>query len=402
MSQSKRLVDTLVERMQSMESSIMLSRKNLVELQEAHHAKSAPLQLCKWRLERRAGRPKRELKRDNFEIALDQEKEVLEDAQRKLKDSIRKTDNMIQTLVKGHDDLKHDLQVKSHALDIDADCVGAAHTWGHSTAHPPLEDPATDCVHQLPVAILYENRHQEQEHRRQYDTVKRIAKAKKCEQVAQALRDESCNVMKTTASACATAQMHVQRKMLDNINELNHMRQRLNQAIAQSNQKIQQTTGCLQVTAGEIASHNHPMNLTNTRLKLRGQRPERENIADPVKDALDQQMSSLQRNLENLEQRHVDEKTALQRLQHEKAELEADLADKTKALYIDVECQKKAENVMSSFQSPEATKKAMKHTLLSLGTTYPLTKGRPAEMPNLGSSGKARMSMTARGALSAR
>merc|ERR1719443_1065752 len=128
----------------------MESRKNLVELQEAHHAKKAPLQLCDWRLERRTARPEREKKRDNFEIALDTEKEVLENAQKQLEASIKKTDAMIQGLVKTHELLKHDLQVKAKSLAIDQDCVQAADSWGTMTSHAPLEDAATEETSNLP------------------------------------------------------------------------------------------------------------------------------------------------------------------------------------------------------------------------------------------------------------
>jgi tektin-3 len=356
----------------------MESRKSLVDLQEAYHAKKAPLQLCDWRLERRAARPEREKKRDNFEVALDTEKEVLDDAQKKLAVSIKKTDQMIQSLVKTHEILKHDLQVKSKAMAIDQDCIQAAHSWGTMTRHAPLE-AASEENSSLPVAILYSNRHEEQEHRRQYDTVNRVKAAKKQEMAAEALRAESVKVMQATSSACNAAQLKVQRTMQDNIDELQTMRKRLQHAIEQSNQKINQTNSTLRQTAAEISSHNAPCNLASTRLKLRGQRPERENISDPVRDALDQQMASLQKNMESLDVRHNHEKDALQKLAAEKSSLEADLTDKMKALYIDLECQKKSLPGLSSYQSPADTKKAMTRTLNSLGASYPITQALGAK-----------------------
>jgi len=387
MGQTKRLVDSLGERLHSVEGSIMESRKNLVDLQEQWHAKKAPLQLVDWRLERRAARPEREKKRDNFEIALDNEKEVLTEAQKRLQVSIKKTDQMIQSLVKTHEILKHDLQVKSKAMAIDADCVQAADSWGMQTRHAPLADAATEESSSLPVAILYSNRHEEQEHRRQYDTVNRVKAAKKLEAAAEALRADSVNVMKATSSACNAAQMKVQRTMQDNIDELQTMRKRLQFSIEQSNAKIDQTNHTLKCTAAEISSHNAPCNLAQTRLKLRGQRPERESISDPVRDALDQQMASLTKNMDQLDTRHTHEKEALMKLHQEKQSLEADLSDKMKALYIDLECQKKSIQGMSTFQSTMDTKKAMARTLNSLGASYPMTqaagaRGGPMKSPS--------------------
>merc|ERR1719160_1455418 len=123
--------------------------------------------------------------------------------------------------------------------------------------------------------------------------------------------------MKSTASACNAAQLKVQRTMQDNIGELQHMRKRLENAIAQTQGKIDQTNSTMRQTAAEISSHNAPCNLAQTRLKLRGQRPERENISDPVRDALDQQMQSLQKNMDHLDMRHNNEKEALQKLAQE-------------------------------------------------------------------------------------
>merc|ERR1719388_527868 len=162
--------------------------------------------------------------------------------------------------------------------------------------------------------MLYSNRHEEQEHRRQYDTVNRCKAAKKQEESAQALRADSEKVMKATQSACKAAQLKVQRTMQDNIGELQSMRKRLQSAIEQSNTKMMQTTDTMRQTATELSSHNAPCNLAQTRLKLRGQRPERENISDPVRDALDQQMQSLQKNMEHLDMRHNNEKDALMQL----------------------------------------------------------------------------------------
>merc|ERR1719498_1484038 len=130
------------------------------------------------------------------------------------------------------------------------------------------------------------------------------------------------------------------------------MRKRLQHAISQSCAKIDQTNATLRQTASELSSHNAPCNLAQTRLKLRGQRPERENISDPVRDALDQQVQALQKNMEHLDMRHNNEKDALQTLAGQKATLEADLSDKMKALYIDLECQRKTVQSLSSYQSP--------------------------------------------------
>merc|ERR1719420_875442 len=115
--------------------------------------------------------------------------------------------------------------IKKKAMAIDGDCMDAAAHWGYGkTRHAALEDSATPELSMLPVAPLYGgSRHEEQEHRRQYDTVNRAKAAKKLEQEAQALNAESERVIQMTASACNTAQVKVQRANQENINELNTM-----------------------------------------------------------------------------------------------------------------------------------------------------------------------------------
>merc|ERR1711904_153510 len=154
------------------------------------------------------------------------------------------------------------------------------------------------------------------------------------------------------------------------------MLNRLRNAHDQTIGKIPETTYTMKATGQEIASLVAPLNLVDTRIRLRGQRPERENISDPVTNAMAQQKESLQKNKDALENTHNNEQQALRTLEHKKAELAADIQDKTKALYIDLECQKKNTTGFSHHQSPAATKKFMSQTLSSMGATYPMGSKR--------------------------
>merc|ERR1719446_357678 len=81
-----RIIDKLDHRTKSMEGCITGLKQSHGHLLEAIKAKDQPLSLCSWRREQREKRPLRENVRDSVEAALEAEKSVLIDAQRKLND----------------------------------------------------------------------------------------------------------------------------------------------------------------------------------------------------------------------------------------------------------------------------------------------------------------------------
>merc|ERR550514_1134097 len=92
---TSQLAQLLQDRINSVNTSITLSKQSLGALQMSHQATLAPLQLCTWRQEQRLQRPERELVRDPCEIALEEEKDVLMDAREKLATNAGKTEQMI-------------------------------------------------------------------------------------------------------------------------------------------------------------------------------------------------------------------------------------------------------------------------------------------------------------------
>jgi len=385
---TKRMVDLLRERIRSLEASISLSKRRCVELQEASNAKKAPLQLCSSRLDmRHRERPRREAKRDGFEISLDEEKQTLVLAQKTLNDKARRTDLMIQDMVKVHAGLMEDLKMKTHALHIDLDCVQAASSMGKQTFHAPceeLQEPTSASLPASPASVRYSNHPEEQENRRQIDTMDRLRRAKKREEEAQKLREDSEALMQQTEQQCIAANGRMNEQMNKNISELQNMIQRVRGTIHNQEDRISKLVEVLARTADEMASHNAPCDLLRTRMNLRAQRFAQENIHDPVKDALDKQAATLQKNLSHLEGRQENEKQAMAQLQRGLAEMNADLFDKAKALETDLHCKNILKVYdMSAYQSEGKKKKAMARTLAGLGADTVLKAGGGATMPDL-------------------
>jgi len=372
---SKGMVNDLRDRIRSVESSIALSKKNNVALHEASHAKKAPLELCDSRLDlRHRERPLSESKRDYFEIALSEEKDILSWSIQMLNEQACKTDNVIQDLAALQAELMEDLKVKTHALQIDQDCVQAASNMnryrrGHHDA---------PCDELLNPGSMGGDHPEQQEGGRKLDMMDRIRCAKQREEEAQQIRAESDQLMMHTEQQCSSHNVRMNEEMNNNISELNQMIQRLRQGICHQQDRIGRTMEVLGRTSGEMIGHNAPVGLVKNRLNMRGQRYERENIHDPVRAALDTQFTSLQKNLGHLQVRQDNERSAHDELQQTLREMEADLADKTKALETDMHCKNILKSVdMASFQSWSMAK-----TLGGLGGSS-INSGQHMMLPDL-------------------
>lgn len=332
----------------------------------SHQATLAPLQLCTWRQEQRSQRPERELVRDPCEIALEEEKDVLLDAREKLSSHADKTERMIKSLIKSLDDLNVDLTNKSHSLSIDQKCIGSMHkSWptaggsggaavprspkgGLSNAGlmslPPISGGGTLGPPDLNLTCHGGTGHthvawnMQQEENRQQMTIQLVEKGKDLERAAQALREDSDNLIQKVCADSAYAKAQVDSMLARRIEETTSLKDQLTQAIADTAASIQKMMHCNSLTRDNLDSHNEPSDLVATRSGLRGKRMPRENIGDPVKTALDKHAESLRENHNHLIERHQHETATLKQLQQIKALCESDLADKTAALAIDTRC----------------------------------------------------------------
>eukprot|EP00746_Dinoflagellata_sp_MGD_P111874 gnl/MRDRNA2_/MRDRNA2_48689_c0_seq1.p1 gnl/MRDRNA2_/MRDRNA2_48689_c0~~gnl/MRDRNA2_/MRDRNA2_48689_c0_seq1.p1 ORF type:complete len:488 (+),score=119.51 gnl/MRDRNA2_/MRDRNA2_48689_c0_seq1:213-1466(+) len=396
-SQSQGLVKLLKEQIQALKDTVSFTHVSHVEIQEAIDAKKAPLELCTWRLERRAGRPPSELKRDNFEIALEQEKQALMNAKQRLQRCAEKTSEMVRSLGRSLKDLEEDLAAKKQALQIDQDCVNAG--AGRRVKTAPLQDSTTDILAeaQQPEEVVYSMTHAHREEKRQFDTTVRIQKARKCEQAAKVLKDECALLIKSIAEACTASHANTQKRMAESIEELRGVRKNLQHALEATQHKSSLTATNMSATANAIGKQDGPFNLALTRRKLRQQRNTREKIDDLVSNALDNQAANMQRNMNSLLNRHDAEKATLERLHADRAKLEVDCQDKVKALLIDLDCEKKCLEDCPSYQTQGMHKKFVKEKLASLGVTMPPDRFPSQSAPSAAMYGfKTRRAMTAR------
>eukprot|EP00746_Dinoflagellata_sp_MGD_P168223 gnl/MRDRNA2_/MRDRNA2_99499_c0_seq1.p1 gnl/MRDRNA2_/MRDRNA2_99499_c0~~gnl/MRDRNA2_/MRDRNA2_99499_c0_seq1.p1 ORF type:complete len:464 (+),score=95.45 gnl/MRDRNA2_/MRDRNA2_99499_c0_seq1:99-1490(+) len=333
---SAQLVDILEERIRSVTTSIQRTQASLGALQTAHRAKETPLNLCVYRQTTRAKRPQREMIRDPFEIALEEEKETLLSAQDRLSQAMRNTEQTIKCLNDSLKELSHDHEVKTHSLQIDKQCQGKSHSIWPAVTSTGVPNPKQGSEASAP----YAGWHAGAEDKRQQDTLERNNCAKEKESHASQLRDDNDVLIAATTQECLDARNNVETKMRERIAEVQTKRRDLEMSIADTQQKIEAMTQCRALTDSEIRSHEEPENILKHRMELRTTRHTEENISDPVTTEMLEQQHSLKQSRAMLDRRKEEERQSMAMLLKTKQDLQADLADKTTALHLDLECQK--------------------------------------------------------------
>jgi len=337
-----RLIDTLQKRADSLESSIQQQQNSLANLEAALRAKDPPMQLCMHRMEQRERRPLREQVRDNPEVALESEKSVLTDTQRKLSEAMKRTKAMIHELEGRLAEVRHDLSHKHQALGIDETCLRTTQR-SHQTILELAKSPMSPRG-RLPLARrsataqvgLQESSRNELN--RQQEAVRLSQAAASTEEAAKLQRDDNKVLIARCQKAADDARARTEHALQERINENQQMRRRLEGEIKETTGKIDHTKNTISETRAQIKALEEPMDLTTTCSSFRKQRATREHINDPVTSSIAEHQVMVIRARNELVGHHEAEKSNLQELNERRERLKDDMRDKTAALHIDLNC----------------------------------------------------------------
>lgn len=346
---SHRLIEKLVGRCKSVDDSIATMKQSHAATVNALRCKDAPLALCLWRMEQREKRPLREHVRDHVELALEEERVVLIDTQRKLNDAIKMTLSMVALLEGKKEELKYDLDQKQQALSVDELCLRTTNRSWHSSASsnmsPPLSSRSSAAGSRLPSArarSVGATASAEESHRnevqRQQDARRLNHSAQSREEAAGELREDNARLIARCDKVAQEATAKTERALQDRVNEIQQMRRRLESEVRETKKKEEHTKATISETRSQIASLEEPMALCSTHSSWRKQRACKEQIVDPVETRLEEQKRQLMRTTEELRHHRQEEKAILTELQDHMERLKEDLRDKTAALNIDLNC----------------------------------------------------------------
>jgi chromosome segregation ATPase len=348
---SNKLIAKLNKRADSLNKSIRQSRQSLTDLEAALRAQDQPLQVCMWRMASRERRPLRELVRDVVEVALESEKALIMDNQKRLTDGIKKTKAMIESLEDNLHEVQHDIDIKTQALSIDERCLrtaqrsyqnvierippSAADTTGQTGQTGAL--PSLSRVPRYQPAIHLSSMNEEDRH----NAAERInIVAANREEVAKKLREDCEQLCQQCIRAQQEALAKTKQSTQDRIKENHEVCNRLDKELRETDGKIDRTEKSLAETKTQIKALEEPADLLATCGSWRVQRATREHINDPVTTRLKEHQMTVRQAHEDLISHKERENMILRDLQQRRERLREDLKDKTAALQIDRNCLK--------------------------------------------------------------
>lgn len=340
---SYRLLEKLQKRAESLEASVQKMGTSQAFVEKGLRDKDAPLQLCAWRLEQREKRPLREQVRDNVEIALEEEKAVLMDTQRRLSDAAKRSKAMVAELSQALDEVRHDIEQKLQALSVDEMCLRSTERSMHAVLErtpPPPSARSRGSPNKLKMSrhqVALQESSKNEVHRQQ--DCERLNRA--CiqrEDAAKALREENAKLVQRCETAAHEAAARSMKRLQERVHDNQAMRRRLETELRETQEKIDHTKGTMSQTKYQIKALEEPIDLTSSCAAWRKQRAHKEHIADPVSTALQEHRVTVLQAQRELINHHQSEKGHLKELQDRRERLKEDLRDKTASLHIDVTC----------------------------------------------------------------
>lgn len=336
---SRALLDTLKKRSDSLMASIQHTRASLADVTTAYNAKNPPLQKCQWRMEQRGTRPHREKVRDVVELALESERDILNQTKVSLSDAAEKTKYMIDRLETKLAEVRQDIGHKAQALSVDELCLKTTKTslqtakMHHRPPWPgtsPMQTPtgAQDDLSETGTNELMR-------HTKVGDL---DVGAVDLERAAKALREDNEGNIAQCKAMAEEAAAKTERATQERLEENRRMRWRLEDEIRETNNRINHTTQTIGETNYQIEAMEEPMAHNSTCTSWRTQRVNPEQIQDPVSASLGEHYNVTVAARSDLMRHNQAENFHLNELHTRRQQLIDDLNDKTSAHHIDTKC----------------------------------------------------------------
>lgn len=367
---SQEMVEVMSHNVSSVCSSLESLKQSHLQLLAALKAKEVPYALCAWRMGQRERRPLRENVRDPVAVALEEERAMLANVDKKLNDNVKKTQIMRSALENQRDLLQNNRDQKFQALKVDELCLQAAtgcsnviaqaspqgmfsrpitpstpagrpRTGGSVGSRPPsrgfINSPRRPIsyigVPETSVCPGHVN-----EINRQKEARRMKSEAANKGQAAAALRDENRRLVEWSARMLANAKAKTERNLQERVCELQQMRKRIESEAQETMKKQHHTKAVISETRSQMVSLEAPMQLCSMHSSWRKQRSCPEQIVDNVETRLEEQKWHLHETNQELRTHRQMEKGILTELDSHMERLKEDLRDKTTALAIDLNC----------------------------------------------------------------
>ena len=289
---------------------------------EATHEKMKdPLVVAEENLQVRRKRPARELTRDAVERALNEQVAGAKHAIRMLGGVLDACDTELARLKVCREKLEEDIDHKRVALEVDMEALNMESGGGGGAK----EKRASGTV-ALPHMWRQRTENLVEECERTRATCERL-RAK-----SRAIQEEAIVVERETREAALRA---LQRKC----EETARLRDELEASIANVSAEVASMEAARASVEQSMNDKHGPLALAKSRLSVRTSKPGAETVRDAAERQLEREVGDLEHSIRKLHVEMQRQTSDIARLDQTRAQLEADLRDKSDALALDQECE---------------------------------------------------------------
>lgn len=293
-------------------------------IEKALESTHEPLHIARQCLVNREKRTAVDLVHDDVQKELIKEVEVIEGVQALLQRSLEQATEQVRLNRKAKFQLEKDLKDKFSAVNIDEYCESLRN---NSPAIGYRQDSAKIEANSVTPEDWQDFSHQN------------IEKAERERQSSVDLRSVVDGILQQTANdmrkQCSNVNVAFGKRISETKDTKSKLEDHLNKVLAQMNEMEENITRL----SKSIADKEQPMQLAQTRLDTRTQRPNVELCRDPVQYRLIQEVHEIDSSVANLQGRHAEAEASLKGLIRNQLDLEEDIGVKSNTLFIDeVEC----------------------------------------------------------------
>lgn len=293
-----------------------------VRLEKALDATEIPMQIATDNLECRFRRQSPDLVKDDVEIQLLREVDLLKSVQDLLKRTIDQTINQIRMNRDAKQNLELDWSDKLDARNIDDKCGR-------------LNNQSTD-IQYYPNSAKFEDNSSTPETWAQF-THDNIVRAERERTASINLRSLIDNVLHDTSDDIREQCNSVNDAFAKRCEEMNDAKTKLENHLQKVNIEIGNQERNIAMLKQAIYDKEAPMQVSQTRLNHRTYRPAVELCRDPVQYRLVSEVGEITGSIENLQLRLKQAEQSLHELEDTRMALEKEIAIKTNSLFIDKE-----------------------------------------------------------------
>lgn len=302
------------------ETELLFQQK--VRLDKALLATEIPMMIATDNLECRSRRQGPDLVKDNVEIQLLKEVELIKSVQDLLKRTVEQTENQIRMNRDAKQNLELDWSDKLDAYNTDDKCGR-------------LNNQSTD-IQYYPNSAKFEDNSSTPETWAQF-THDNIVRAERERMASINLRSLIDNVLHDTSDDMREQCNSVNEAFAKRAEEMNDAKTKLENHLQKVLIEIGNQEKNIAMLKIAINDKEPPMQVSQTRLSHRTYRPNVELCRDPVQYRLVSEVGEITQSIESLKQRLAEAERSLQDLMDTRMALEKEIAIKSNSLFIDRE-----------------------------------------------------------------